>query len=114
MFNWSDKLPKCYTEWYDPATNLQSSAPEMNDCRRKAGVGVIRDQFVFVMGGVNSSSSQSVNMLDVSSPSPCWVPMVNMLVSRAYLGVGVLNDCIYAVSYTNIILILNYIYNIIL
>ncbi|XP_015363360.1 PREDICTED: kelch-like protein 3 isoform X2 [Diuraphis noxia] len=97
-FNWSDTMPKCYTEWYDPATNLRRSAPEMKDSRRKSGVGVIRDQFVFVLGGVNSSSAQSVNMLDVSSPSPCWVPMVNMLVSRAYLGVGVLNDCIYAVG----------------
>ncbi|XP_060856918.1 ring canal kelch homolog isoform X2 [Metopolophium dirhodum] len=98
MFYWSDTLPKTYTEWYDPATNLRKSAPEMNDCRRKAGVGVIRDQFVFVMGGVNSSSSKSVSMLDVSSLSPYWIPMVNMLVSRAYLGVGILDDYIYAVG----------------
>eukprot|EP00102_Acyrthosiphon_pisum_P023029 XP_016660239.1 PREDICTED: ring canal kelch homolog isoform X2 [Acyrthosiphon pisum] len=98
MFYWSDTLPKCYTEWYDPANNIRRSAPEINDCRRKAGIGVIRNQFVFVMGGVNSSSSKSVSMLDVSSPSPYWIPMVNMLVSRAYLGVGVLDDYIYAVG----------------
>jgi len=108
MFYWSDKLPKTYTEWYDPATNIRKSAPEMNDCRRKAGVGVIRNQFVFVMGGMNSSSSKSVSMLDVSSPSPCGIPMVNMLVSRVYLGVGILDDYMYAVSFTNILLILYY------
>ncbi|XP_060856500.1 ring canal kelch homolog isoform X1 [Metopolophium dirhodum] len=98
MFYWFDTFPKCYTEWYDPATNIRRSAPEMNDCRRKAGVGVIRDQFVFVIGGVNSSSSKYVSMLDVFSPLPCWIPMVNMLVSRAYLGVGILDDNIYAVG----------------
>jgi len=108
MFYWSDTLPKTYTEWYDPATNIWRSAPEINDCRRKAGVGVIRDQFVFIMGGVNSSSSKSVSMLDASSPSPYWIPMVNMLVSRAYLGVGILDDYIYAVSFIDILLILYY------
>jgi len=50
------------------------------------------------MSGVNGRSSKSVRMLDVSSQSPSWVPMVDMLVSRRRLGVGVLDDCIYAVS----------------
>jgi len=75
----------------------------MNDCRITSSIGVIRDQFVFVMGGVNKSSSKCVSMLDVSSRSPSWAPIVDMLISRHGLGVGVLDDCIYAVSYTNIL-----------
>jgi len=98
MFNRSDTLPKCYTEWYDPLTKLQNKAPGINDCRQTAGLCVIRDQFVFAVGGVNQLSSKSVSVLDVSSKSPSWVSMDNMLVSRNRLGVGVLDDCIYAVS----------------
>ncbi|XP_029342500.1 kelch-like protein 3 isoform X6 [Acyrthosiphon pisum] len=97
-FNRSNKFPKCYTEWYDPATNLRENAPGINDCRQSAGVGVIGDQFVFIVGGVNGSSSKSVIVLDVSLKSHSWVPMVDMLVSRARPGVGVLNNCIYAVG----------------
>ncbi|XP_060870643.1 ring canal kelch homolog [Metopolophium dirhodum] len=98
MFNRSDTSPKCSTEWYDPVTKLRENAPGINDCRRTAGLCVIRDQFVFAVGGVNGSSSKSVSLLDVSSRSPSWVPMVDMLVSRHGLGVGVLDDCIYAVG----------------
>jgi len=77
------------------------------------GIGVVRDQFVIAMGGViNSVHSQSVSMLDVSLLSPCWVPIADMLVHRTNLGVGVLNDCIYAVSrsYINLLLILYLLY----
>ncbi|XP_016660787.1 ring canal kelch homolog isoform X2 [Acyrthosiphon pisum] len=98
MFNKSDTSSMRSTEWYDPATQLRENAPGINDCRQLAGLGVIRDQFVFVMGGVNERSSKSVSMLDVSSQSPFWVPMVDMLVSRRRLGVGVLDDSIYAVG----------------
>lgn len=98
MFFCSEKLSKFSSKWYDPATNLFKNAVEMNDCPMKTNIGVIRDQFVFAMGGINGKlSSQSVSMLDVSSPSPCWIPMADMLVERNYLGVGELNDCIYAV-----------------
>ncbi|XP_008184158.2 ring canal kelch homolog isoform X4 [Acyrthosiphon pisum] len=98
MFNESDTSPKCYTEWYDPATKVRGNAPGINDCRDTAGFGVISDQFVFVVGGVNGSSSKSVSMLDVSSQSPSWLPLIEMSVSRRLLGVGILNDCIYAVG----------------
>eukprot|EP00102_Acyrthosiphon_pisum_P027562 XP_016664772.1 PREDICTED: kelch-like protein 2 [Acyrthosiphon pisum] len=98
MFNYSLKSPKCYTEWYDPATKLREKAPGLNDDRLSTGLGVIRDKFVFIMGGVNISSSKSVCMLDVSSQSPSWVPMADMIVKRNLLGVGVLDDCIYAIG----------------
>ncbi|KAL4084271.1 hypothetical protein QTP88_028096 [Uroleucon formosanum] len=86
------------TELYEPITQLRKNGPMMNNCRMTAGIGVIKDTFVFVMGGVNQSSSKSVSMLDVSSQSPSWVPIVDMLVSRNGLGVGVLDNCIYAVG----------------
>ncbi|XP_003248731.3 ring canal kelch homolog [Acyrthosiphon pisum] len=98
MFNRSDTSPKCYTEWYDPVTKLREKAPGINDCRWDAGLCVVRDQFVFAVGGVNSLCSQSVTMLDVSSQSPSWVPMADMVVKRGRLGIGVLDDCIYTVG----------------
>ena len=107
MFNRSDTWPKCTTEWYDPATKLRKNGPGfIFSSRDTGGFGVISDQFVFAVGGLNLPSSKSVRMLDVSSQSPSWVPMVDMLVSRNLLGVGVLGDSIYAVSYINILLIL--------
>ncbi|XP_008187671.1 ring canal kelch homolog [Acyrthosiphon pisum] len=96
MFNQYDTSPKCYTEWYDPATMLREIAPGLNECRKFAGFGVISDQYVFAVGGVNGSSSMSVSMLDVSSQWPSWVPMADMLISRRQSGVGVLGDSIYA------------------
>ncbi|XP_003247799.1 kelch-like protein 2 [Acyrthosiphon pisum] len=98
MFNWSDTFPKCYTEWYDPVTQLRKNAPEISDFHEMAGLGVMKNKFVFALGGVNRSCSQSVRMLDVSSQSPCWIPIVNMLVCRKLPGVGVLDNCIYAVG----------------
>ncbi|CAI6373326.1 unnamed protein product [Macrosiphum euphorbiae] len=98
MFNRSETSPMCYTEWYDPATKLRENAPGLNDCRQFAGLGVIRDQLVFAVGGVNQSSSVSVSMLDVSSQSPSWLPMVDMLIGRRRLGVGVLDNCLYAIG----------------
>jgi kelch-like protein 2/3 len=74
---------------------------EIDDCCFEVGIGVIRDKFVFAMGGEYILSSNSVSMIDVSSLSPCWVPLADMLVRRKNLRVGVLYDCIiYAVSYT--------------
>ncbi|XP_029344680.1 ring canal kelch homolog [Acyrthosiphon pisum] len=98
IFEWSEISPKCSTVWYDPITQVQRNGPEMNDDRMTAGIGVIGDQFVFVMGGVNQTSSKSVRMLDASSQSPYWAPIVDMLVSRNGLGVGGLDQCIYAIG----------------
>eukprot|EP00102_Acyrthosiphon_pisum_P019776 XP_016656986.1 PREDICTED: kelch-like protein 2 isoform X1 [Acyrthosiphon pisum] len=98
MFNRSGTSLKCYTEWYNPETKLHEKAPGINNCRWEAGLCVVRDQFVFAVGGVNNIRSQSVSMLDVSSQSPSWVPMADMVVKRRRLGIGVLDDCIYAVG----------------
>jgi len=95
-------LPKFYAEWYDPVTKVQEDAPAMSDRMLFPSFGVIRDRFVYAVGSLDIMSPTSVSMLDVSSRSPSWVPMANMLDIRDGLGVGVLDNCIYAVSYTNI------------
>ncbi|XP_060833662.1 ring canal kelch homolog isoform X1 [Rhopalosiphum padi] len=86
-------------EWYDPGTNRWQSGPEMSTRRCRAGLAVLKDRRVFAVGGFNGSLRvRTVDMLDLSSPSPCWVPTVAMLARRGTLGVAVLDNCIYAVG----------------
>jgi len=68
--------------------------------RYGAGLAVLEDNLVFSVGGVNGRSShQSVNVLDLSSETPWCKSPWNMLVKRKELGVGVINNYLYAVSY---------------
>jgi len=108
VLSFSERMKKCYTSWYDPATNLWQIAFEMSECHRPSGLAVVTSQFVFALGGFYITNSRSVKMLDVFSHSSCWIPMVEMLVTRYNLGVGVLDNCIYAVSITNILFIFYY------
>ncbi|XP_029343065.1 kelch-like protein 2 isoform X2 [Acyrthosiphon pisum] len=98
VFSWCKSSNRCNTYWYDPATNIWMIGPQISKCRETAGFNVIKDQFVIAVGGINNSSSQSVEILNLSSQSPCWEPIVDMLISRKDLGVGVLDGCIYAVG----------------
>lgn len=105
VVGWSKKWRNSWTKLYDPATNQWQFAPEMiNPLRRSAGLAVIKHNFMFAVGGVhNLTSSDTVEMLNLSSKFQFWwVESVNMLVRRVRFGVGVLNDCIYAVSYSHI------------
>uniref|UniRef100_A0A2S2NAH7 Ring canal kelch n=1 Tax=Schizaphis graminum TaxID=13262 RepID=A0A2S2NAH7_SCHGA len=81
------------------------TAPKAIESRDAAGLCVVKDQFVFAIGGVdylrnkiNNGLKSSVEMLDVSSSFLCWIPKVHMLGSRKCFGVGVLNNCIYAIG----------------
>lgn len=103
VFSYSSTMLKSFTNWFDPFTKLWQIAPGMTKSRNMASLGVIKDKFVLAMGDVTNSSSQSVEMLDLLSPSPCWVQMVDMLVSRKQLGVGIIDDSVYAVSSITII-----------
>lgn len=77
----------------------------MSTRRCRAGLAVLKDCRVFAVGGFNGSLRvRTVDMLDLSSPSPCWVPTVAMLARRGTLGVAVLDNCVYAVSYTEMFL----------
>lgn len=91
------------TEWYDPKINRWQTGPEIMPHHDEGGLALLKDNFVFAVGGVNGRSSlQSVDILDLSSESPCWKSCVDMLVKRRGLGVGILNNYLYAVSYVKI------------
>ncbi|XP_008179322.1 kelch-like protein 2 [Acyrthosiphon pisum] len=65
------------TEWYYPKINKWQSGPKMITPRCGGGISVVKDNFVFYMGGINNRSSrQSIEVLDLSSESPCWKPTV--------------------------------------
>jgi len=68
-------------------------------CNVKAGLAVLKDNFVFAMG-VHSCGLpvQSVNVLDLSSELPCWKSCVVMLLKISKLAVAVINNYLYAVS----------------
>ncbi|KAF0717705.1 kelch-like protein 20 isoform X1 [Aphis craccivora] len=82
--------------WYD---NIWRPAPTMSKWFDHIYLTVINDQFVLAMGGVHlGSNCQLVEMLDVSSQSPCWIPIMNMLVNRTFFGVGSLDNCVYTIG----------------
>lgn len=98
-----NKIDGRSTEWYDPKISRWHFGPEMITYRPFAGIGVVKDKFVFsVGGGLRNSPLRSVEVLDLSSESPCWKPTVDMLVQRQGLGVGVINNYVYAVSYNEL------------
>eukprot|EP00102_Acyrthosiphon_pisum_P023844 XP_016661054.1 PREDICTED: kelch-like protein 2 [Acyrthosiphon pisum] len=88
-------------EWYDPKTDQWQYGPEMITSPEGAGLALVKDNLVFAVGGFDKDdyeSLRSVAVLDVSSESPCWKPMVDMIVKRQYPVVGVIKDYLYAVG----------------
>jgi len=80
--------------------------------RFSGGLAVVKDNFVIYMGGMNLGSAHpSVYLLDLSSESLQWKPSVDMLVKRRHLGVGVINNYLYAVSFIEI-LVINFCYKV--
>ncbi|XP_060871866.1 kelch-like protein 2 isoform X2 [Metopolophium dirhodum] len=84
------------TEWYDPNINQWHFGPKLITPRSGGGLAVVKDNFVLYLGGI--INSRSVDVLDLSSESPSWEPTVEMLVNRFNLGVGVINNYVYAVG----------------
>ncbi|XP_060849313.1 ring canal kelch homolog isoform X3 [Rhopalosiphum padi] len=102
VLGWSDFEKKNITNWYEPATNLMHIAPKMIKSRDKASLCVVKDQFVFAISGYKSHLLPKDNfMLDISSSS-CWVRRIGTLVSRINFGIGVLDNCIYAIGGLNL------------
>jgi len=87
-------------DWCDPTAYLWQILPKISIESLSVSLALVKERFVFSLGYL--FSPRSVNMVDLSSQSPCWVSTVNMLVGRRSLGVGVLDDCLYAVSISNI------------
>ncbi|XP_060874127.1 kelch-like protein 2 isoform X2 [Metopolophium dirhodum] len=87
-------------KFYEPKMNRWHNGPEMITNRKNAGLAVVKDNLVFAVGGSTHiwQQLQSVDVLDLSSESPCWKSSVEMLVKRNSFGVGVINNKLYAVG----------------
>jgi len=91
------------TEWYDPKMDKWDYGPEMISTRHRGCAAVVKDNLVFAVGGYGGDDDddeplRSVDVLDLSSEPLCWKPSVEMLVERDALGVGVIDDYLYAVN----------------
>jgi len=90
-----------YTSWYDPSTKQLYKTLEMSmKFGGGCGLALIKEHLVFALGN-KFIDPRSFKMLDLSSHTLQWKSTVNMLVNRTLFGFGVLDDRIYAVSYTN-------------
>ncbi|XP_008186422.2 ring canal kelch homolog [Acyrthosiphon pisum] len=94
-----DERSKC-TEFYDPKMRRWVNGPNMISKRWKPCLAVVKDNLVFAVGGSSDRLKpvRTVEVLDLSSEMPCWKPSVDMLVERHIFGVGVINNCLYAVG----------------
>ncbi|KAE9537959.1 hypothetical protein AGLY_005931 [Aphis glycines] len=59
-------------------------------------LALLKEHFVVFLG--DECGSRTVEVLDLSSKSYRWISMVGMLVSRECLGVGVIDNYLYAVG----------------
>ncbi|XP_016658264.1 ring canal kelch homolog isoform X1 [Acyrthosiphon pisum] len=84
--------------WYDPTTNIWQRALDMRKGWLPVHLALIANQFVFGVGSSNTKNSECVKMLDLHSQTSSWLPMDDMSIGRMGLGVGVLNNCVYAVG----------------
>ncbi|XP_060859404.1 kelch-like protein 2 [Metopolophium dirhodum] len=90
-------------EYFDPITDQWHFGPELITNHRRHNLVVIKDNFIFDVGGYKNGLSpyRCVHVLDLSSKPLCWLPSDDMLVERQFLGVGAINDNIYAVGGLN-------------
>jgi len=91
--------------WYDPVTNIMQTTTDASKNVGAYGLALTKEHFVFGFGDGEKlpfNYSTSVHMLDLFSLTNGWVPMVDMTVPRRSFGVGVVDDSIYVVSFTNI------------
>jgi len=96
------KWPKtCYTKWYDPRIGRCLKVGKNSECDRPSSLVAVTNRIVVALGNFYKSNCLTVKMMDLSSQSPVWVKMKDMIVGRKNAGVCVLDDCLYAVSYTN-------------
>jgi len=91
-------MKKYCINWYDPETNVWQTPLKINKRYSPCALALLKDHFVVVLGDEYGSSR--VEVLDLSSKAYRWISMVDMLVSRECLGVGVIDNCLYAVNIT--------------
>ncbi|XP_008186420.1 ring canal kelch homolog isoform X2 [Acyrthosiphon pisum] len=88
------------TKFYEPKISQWNNGPAMITNRKNAGLAVVKDNLVFAVGGSTDTFHQlrSVDLLDLSAESYCWRSSVEMFVKRNNVGVGVINNYLYAVG----------------
>jgi len=98
FLDWPESMKKCNINWYDPATNLWKRAPDMRDGCWPIHIGLLTDKYAFAISRNYLPRTRSVQMIDLSSESFRWEALDSMIVDRTYFQVGVINNCVYAVS----------------
>ncbi|XP_060835299.1 kelch-like protein 2 isoform X1 [Rhopalosiphum padi] len=96
VFGWSSVRAECFIEWYDPEIKEWNLGPKISGYDTRSNLVERNGVFVYAVGSF--STSKSVYMLDLSSHSPSWISKEPMFIQRSELGVGLLNDWIYAVG----------------
>lgn len=80
--------------YFDYSADFYHETDHINCFKKK--ITLIKEHLVVV----SKFYEPSITILDLSLKSPTWVTLVDTLVSRNNCGIGVLNDCLYAVSFT--------------
>lgn len=104
VLGWSGSMKKSSLNWYDIETDKWQCVLSMREGCRPSHLASIAEQFIFAVGSYKSKS-HSVQMLDLSSQTPYWVRMPDMLVGRTHFRVCVLGNCVYVVSYTRLVIL---------
>ncbi|XP_022170916.1 ring canal kelch homolog isoform X5 [Myzus persicae] len=97
VLGWSGSMKKSSLNWYDIETDKWQCVLSMREGCRPSHLASIAEQFIFAVGSYKSKS-HSVQMLDLSSQTPYWVRMPDMLVGRTHFRVCVLGNCVYVVG----------------
>jgi len=109
-------IPTCpgHALLYDPKINQWQFTQKMMLPHDRGGLAVVKDNFMFYVGGFSLKFARFLRhlyVLDLTSESHYWKQSVDMIVNRGHLGVGVINNHIYAVSYIvviSVILVISY------
>jgi len=98
MLSWAEE--ETYINWYDPATNKWNITSKFCQNRGTGSIKLIKHQFVVL---IRPYSRTSV-IIDLFSPTPCWILMPCLKFNTRDVGVGLINHCVYVVSYTKLII----------
>jgi len=91
----------CNVHSYDPANNQFNIILKTRQDYVPGRILLLKNQFVFSVQRFTTTSK----ILDLSSTAHGWVSIPRLKTSQYDFGFAVLNDCVYFVSYTNILII---------
>lgn len=103
MLSWDES--SSYVNLYDPANNQFNIILKTKQNQQPGCIRLLKNQFIFSIQRFTATSK----ILDLSSASLNWIPMSCTKAHQHDFGFAVLNDCVYVVNYTNILIIYLYI-----